>query len=184
MNLRVVFLENGGRYAFKILLRPIDQEASRDGVHEAFVAFKDFQWSRNTSHCQKRRKRASGGGVRVRQPLPVREFARASDPQGIESRAADADGVGGLHVIERERFRNSRCHGVGPLRRVVETCGPHRSHIAEAALHLVADRESGQEVTTGTVRVFDRGKHRSQIVARMTGLSLTEIAVIEVQVAD
>jgi hypothetical protein len=67
---------------------------------------------------------------------------------------------------------------------VVETCGPHRSHIAEAALHLVADRESGHEFTAGTVRIFDRGEHRSQIVARMTGLSLTEIAVIEVQVTD
>ena len=67
---------------------------------------------------------------------------------------------------------------------MVETCCPHRSDIAEAALNLVGDRESGHEVTASAIRVFRCRQDRRQIIARMAGFTLGKIAVIEVEVSN
>ena len=62
--------------------------------------------------------------------------------------------------------------------------GAHRGDIAEAALHLISDRQRGEKIGAGAAGIFARREHRAQIVAGMAGLLRSKIAVVEIQVAD
>src|SRR5207244_747186 len=59
----------------------------------------------------------------------------------------------------------------------------HWRHVAQPALHLVGQGERGEEVATRRAGVFRGGEHGPEVVARVTGLALREVAVVEVEVA-
>ena len=73
VNLGIVALDHGPRHPFQILARPVDVERPGDRVDEAFVAFEHFERSGDASAREERRPDASGRGVGIRQPFPVRE---------------------------------------------------------------------------------------------------------------
>lgn len=100
MNLRVVFLEDRSGDSFQVFALPVDFEVAGNRVHEAFVAFKDFQRTGNATHGEEGGVGARESGVGVREPFPMRQGAGPCDPQSVESRSADRQGVGGPGVVE------------------------------------------------------------------------------------
>jgi hypothetical protein len=67
---------------------------------------------------------------------------------------------------------------------VVEPAGAHRRGLGEPALHLVGDRERGEQCGPVAVAVLPAGEHGGQVVAGVAGLAGGEVAVVEVEVAD
>src|SRR5205823_8094453 len=56
--------------------------------------------------------------------------------------------------------------------------------VAQPALNLIRDRQSSQELLAGAVRVLAGRQDRAQVIARMAGLILCQIAVVEIEVSD
>ena len=67
---------------------------------------------------------------------------------------------------------------------MIEAPGSHRRLVGESALHVIGDGEGDEQLATGGVCVFGRGKYRGKVVARMAGLAGGEVGVVEVEVAN
>ena len=87
-------------------------------------------------------------------------------------------------LVEAQRLRRAGGGGVGALGRVVEALRAYGCFVGEPALHLVGDRERGQQLAAGGVRVLGGRQHRREVVARVAGLAGREVGVVEVEVAD
>src|SRR5450759_5065703 len=183
MDLSVVLLEYRSGRPFKIFSNPINFKASSDSVHEALLTFEHFQGTSDSSLRKECHKGAAGSCVRIRQPLPIGKPTRASDPQGIESGAADSDCVCSLGRVESEGFGNSRCDSVRTLRGVVEPCCSNRGDVAQSTLNLIGHGQSSQQVTPCAVAILDCCHDRRQIVAGVKGFPLGQIAVVEIKIS-
>src|SRR5215469_7319673 len=100
MNLGVIFFNNRLAYSIQVLARPVDFEAPGDAVHESLGAFEDFQGAGNAAHGEQCGMGAAKGGIRESQAFPVRESARARNPQRIIWSAAEGNRVGCSLFIE------------------------------------------------------------------------------------
>ncbi len=123
-------------------------------------------------------------GVRVGKPLPVGYPPGPCNPQGIESRPANGDGVHRPLLVKKECLRNSGSYRIGTLRRVVEAPVPHRRHVAQADVNLISDGEGRHQLFPAQTGKFGSRQHRAEIVAGVAGLPLCQVAVVEVQVTD
>ena len=170
----------------EILVRPVDGEASRDGVHKSLFALEDLKRAGDPTHRKKRSKGATKcGSVGIGQALPVRQFPGPSDAQRVKSGAADADSIGGPVANRAPALWNTRGDSVSALGRMVESCRPNGSNVTEPALHLVGDRQE---------RSGSRGRFRprtlaaastgAEIIARMARLARGQITIVEVEIAD
>ena len=184
VDLGVVALEEGAPDALEVLPFPVDLEVAGDRVHEALVPFEHLRRAADPTRGEEDSLDGAEGGEGVGEPLPLRQLAGAGHAQRVQRRAGDRDRVRRLRLAEAKRLGRAGRGGVGALGRVVEPLRPHRRLVGEPALHLVGDRECGQQFPAGGVRVLGRREHGREIVARMAGLAGGEVGVVEVEVAD
>src|SRR5260221_2063152 len=180
MDLGVVPLEDRLSDAFEIFPGPVDLKWSRDRFHESFVSFEHFQRPRDAAHREKCRVRGAASGIGVSQTFPIRKRAGPGDAQRIECRSAYGKSIGRFLAIQTQSLGNAGRDRVRSLCRVVESLVADGSNVAQPALDLISYRQSCQEFFTSAVRVFAGSQYR-EIVTRMAGLVLCEIAVIEIQ---
>ena|SRR5438874_5960546 len=129
MKLGVVLLDARSPHSLQVLLRPVQLKASCNGVHQAFVALKNFQWTCDSSHCKEGSMSSTKSCVRISQPFPVGEAACACDTQGIVGCATYRDSVRNPILIKTQRLCHTCGYCVGPLGRVIEAFRTHRSYI-------------------------------------------------------
>src|SRR5713101_5441370 len=183
MELGVVLLDAGTPYGLKVLSRPVQLKAPGDGVHQALVALKDFQGTGNAAHGEEGGVGSPEGCIGISQPFPVGEASSTSDAQGVVGCPAYGDGVRDPALVKAQRFAHSSRHRVGSLRGVIEALRSHRGNVREAALNLVGERQGRQEFPAALMSIFAGGKHRTEVVAGVTGLLWGDVAVVVVQVA-
>src|SRR6266566_2346379 len=129
MKLCIVLLDARTTYSLQVLLRPVQLKASGNGVHQAFVALKNFQGAGYPAHSKEGSMSSAESCVRIGQPFPVGEAARACDAQGIVGCAADRDRVRNPMLVKTQRLCHTSRYRVGPLCRVIEAFRTYRSYI-------------------------------------------------------
>src|SRR6266566_7197062 len=129
MKLGVVLLDARTPYSLKVLLRPVQLKASGNGIHQAFVALKNFQGTGYPAHSKEGSMSSAESCVRISQPFPVGEAARACDAQGIVGCAAYRDRVGDTMLIKTQRPGHTSRYRVGSLSGVIEAFRTYRSYI-------------------------------------------------------
>jgi hypothetical protein len=183
VDLGVVLLDDALAHDLEVFLRPVELEVASDRVAEALVALEDLFGAGDALRGEECGERALLRDLRVREALPVAEVAGAGDAQGVVCRARDGDGVRDLVDGQAERLRGGRGGGVRALHRVVEALRAHRGDVGEAGVHLVGDREGGDELLAARVDRFGGREGRAEVVARVVRLALGEVRVHEVEVA-
>ncbi len=126
----------------------------------------------------------SKGNVGIGKALPIGECTRASDSESVVGCAGDGDRVRGRYRVQAEGPCDAGGSGIRPLSDMVESVGPDGSNVGEPTLDLVGDGKSGQEVSAVGSCVLARRKHRSEVVARVAGLTWGQVGIIEVEIAD
>ena len=184
MDFGVVLLQDRPGNPLQVLGLPAQLEVAGHRVHEALLTLEYLEGTGNAAAGEQRRAGDSPGDVGVGQAFPVRQTSGASDAEPVERGAGDRDRVGGARRIEPERPCAARGDRIRALRDVIEARVAHRRHVAQPALDLVGQGERGEEVASGCAGVFRRSEHRAEVVARVTGLAVREVAVVEVEVAD
>ena len=89
----------------------------------------------------------------------MRQGARAGDTQSIEGSATERNGMSRPSLIEAQGFCYACRNGIGPLRGVVKSFASHRRDITQAALHLIRDRQGGEEIVAAAANVLSRGEN-------------------------
>jgi len=67
---------------------------------------------------------------------------------------------------------------------VVKSLGTDRSHVAQPTEHLIGHRQSREKFLAVPPGVFGSGQDSSDVIAWMTGFSVYQITIIEVQVTN
>ena len=67
---------------------------------------------------------------------------------------------------------------------MIETLIAHGRYITQSALYLIGDRQRGHYVPASPIRVFGPGEDGRQIVARVTGLALCQISIVEIEITN
>ena len=183
MDFGIVLLQNRLGDALEVLVLPIQLEVAGHGVHEAFLTLEHLKRTGDAATGEECGPRDSPADVSEGEAFPVRQRASAGDAERVECGARDRDRVRGAGGVEPERSRAAGGNRVRALRDVVEARVAHWRHVAQPALHLVGQGERGEEVATRRAGIFRGGEHGPEVVARVTGLALREVAVVEVEVA-
>src|SRR5947209_1147745 len=129
MKLSVVLLHARASHSLQVLLAPVQLKVSGNGIHQTLVALEDFQGTRNAAHGKEGSVSSSKGGVRISQPLPVREASGAGDSQGVVGRSADRDSVRDSVLVKAQCLAHASRYSIGPLCRVIESLRSHRGYI-------------------------------------------------------
>src|SRR6266480_6787098 len=115
MKLCIVLLDARTPYSLQVLLRPVQLKASGNGIHQAFGALKNFQGTGYPSHSKEGSMSSAESCVRISQPFPIGEAARACDAQGIVGCAAYRDCVGDTRQVKTQRQGHCWRYRVGAL---------------------------------------------------------------------
>src|SRR5438874_404483 len=129
MKFCIVLLDARTPHSLQVLLRPVQLKASGNGVHQAFVALKNFQGTGYPAHSKKCSMSSAESCVRISQPFPVGEAARACDAQGIVGCATDRDSVRNPMLVKTQRPGHSCRYRIGSLCGVIEAFRTYRSYI-------------------------------------------------------
>src|SRR6266516_6068590 len=129
MKFCIVLLDARTPHSLQVLLRPVQFKASGNGVHQAFVALKNFQGTGYPSHSKEGSMSSAESCVRISQPFPIGEAARACDAQGIVGCAAYRDSVGDTVLVKTQRPGYTSRYRIGSLSGVIEAFRTYRSYI-------------------------------------------------------
>src|SRR5438105_1952545 len=106
--------------------------------------------------------------VGIGKTLPIGEASSTSDPQGVESSAADSNSIGSLGRIETQRPGYSGSYCIGTLGSVIESPFAHRRNVRKSTLNLVGHCQSREKLFSILPGIFTRSKDRTQVVTGVT----------------
>src|SRR5260370_41664019 len=114
MELGVVLLDARTPHSLQVLLRPVQLKAPGNGVHQAFVALKNFQGTSYPTHSKKGSMSSAESCVRISQPFPVRKASRACDAPAIVGCAAPCNSVRDAMLVKTQCPGHTSRYRVGP----------------------------------------------------------------------